>query len=1081
MTTIGLLLRSLWYFRRTNLGVVLGVAVATTVITGALIIGDSLRYTLSRSADQRLGQVSHVVLGGDRFFNAERATQLGENAEGVILINGVLSTQDGQTRVGEIAVNGIGDNFADLLGGPARPGVTRDAFGSAVLEGVVSNSLAERLGFKEQQVMILRVPKPSALPIDAALVNASEQDQAITIKIVGTVPDDLGGRFSLRAEQRPPLNLYLDRAALAEQLERPGLANALLSPQAPGRLAFTLQDLELGLNTQADSPVELSSPRVFLDASIESDLADLPGQRILTYLVNTIAFGERESPYAMVCAVDGLGGLKLSQDQIAINRWLADDLGADVNDKISLTYYLPDEGDRLVEASTTLTVVRVVEIEGGFADRTLTPDFPGLAEAETLSNWDAGPAIDRTRIRNEDEQYWEDHRATPKAFVSLETGQRLWANRFGTLTAIRFSNNITEDELTKRIDVDRLGLSPVNIREQAETAAAGTVDFGQLFLSLSGFIIIAGMVLTATLFAMSAEQRARQLGALMAMGLTRSQVAKLIVGEGGILALAGACVGVVGGVAYAHSVVAALTGAWSGAVAGTPLIVHITPGTLVIGFTSAVAVSLTTIALALVSLLRRPARELLGGAVGRVSGKPKTPFWLVIVIGVALILAGSACLVLARQAAGMRSALLGFASGAAWLAILILAFYAALIRREKRSRTGPTRMSIRQLAAFNLLRRRGRSLAAVVTLSCGVFLVLAVSGFRLGTETDATARQSGTGGFALILETTQPIRYDLNTALGRDHYFFETSDLPPGSVVAFRVNKGDDASCLNLNQTARPRLLGVNPEALADREAFPFMSHRDAREAWRLLKPAPRGSSQPVPVIADANTAQWALKLPVGETLTLTNEAGQPFDLRLVATLDNTILQGSLIMHEEAFEQLFPSTSGHRLLLIDADDDQTANRRSTLLQEVMQDEGVTITPTLDRLAQYNQVQNTYLTIFQALGGLGVVLGSLGLGVIAARNLIERRSELALLSAVGLSRRRIFSIQLIEHSLLLCLGLTFGILTAIIPASLQGPPLGKAWASSLIAIASTLLAGLIAILLALRSTGRNRLTDALRQD
>lgn len=1081
MTLLGLLLRSLWYFRRTNLGVIFGVTVATTVITGALIVGDSLRYTLGQTAEERLGEISHAIIGGDRFFSTALAEQIGGNAEGAILINGVLSTADERTRVGDVAVNGIGDNFAALLGGPPRPGISQDAFGRRVLEGVVNASLAERLGVTTNQVLILRVPKPSALPSDAALVNASEPAKAMSIKIIGIVPDNLGGRFSLRAEQRPPMNLYVDRAALAEELERPGSINVVLSASAPGELAFTLDDLELELKKESGKPAELSSPRVFLDASIESDLADLPGQRILTYLVNTVAFGERESPYAMVTASNKLGDLDLADDEIAINSWLANDIGASVGDSLTLTYYLPDEGSRLVEASATLTVARIVGIEGDFADRSLTPDFPGLAEAESLRRWDAGPAIKRERIRDKDEQYWEEYRATPKAFVSLETGQRLWANRFGTLTAIRFTDDIAKADLVERIDTSKLGLSPINVREQAEDAAAGTVDFGQLFLSLSGFIIIAGMVLTATLFAMSVEQRARQLGALMAMGLTRGQVARLVVGEGAVLALVGAVLGLGGGVAYAYGVIAALTGEWSGAVAGTTVTVYLWPGTLVIGLISAVAISLITMGLALVSLLRRPAQKLLAGAVGQVSGKPKTPLWLVIAGAAALILIGLATLMLARQATGMRSALFGFASGAAFLAMLILAFYFALILRVKRDRQHPARVTMLRLAAFNLLRRRGRSLAAVVTLSCGVFLVIAVSGFRLSSDIDPNDRQAGTGGFATIVETTQPIRYDLNTRLGRNHYFLDEADLPPGSVVAFRVNDGDDASCLNLNKSARPRLLGVEPMPLADRQAFTFASHADPREAWQLLQPVPRDRGQPVPVIADASTAQWALKLPIGQTMTLTDEVGQPFDVKLVATLDNSILQGSMIMHEEAFEQLFPSTSGYRLLLVDADTDDPSTKRAGMLQEAMVDEGVTTTPTTQRLAEYNQVQNTYLTIFQALGGLGVVLGSLGLGVIAARNLIERRSELALLSAVGLSRGRILLIQLIEHGLLLGLGLAFGVLTAAIPASLQGPLLGGAWRSSLAAISATLIAGLVAVVLGLLSAGRGRLTEALRKD
>ena len=65
------------------------------------------------------------------------------------------------------------------------------------------------------------------------------------------------------------------------------------------------------------------------------------------------------------------------------------------------------------------------------------PDFPGIAKAETTANWDAGFAIDMQKIRPKDEQYWKEYRGTPKAFVTLAAGRRMWGNRFGDVTAIR--------------------------------------------------------------------------------------------------------------------------------------------------------------------------------------------------------------------------------------------------------------------------------------------------------------------------------------------------------------------------------------------------------------------------------------------------------------------------------------------------------------------------------------------------------------------------------------------------------------------------------------------------------------------
>ncbi|MEM9345781.1 MAG: FtsX-like permease family protein [Planctomycetota bacterium] len=1071
MTLYRLMLQSMSRFWRTNLGVMLGVALASTVITGALLVGDSMRYTLSQAAKQRLGNIEQAVIGGDRFFTDSLAQSFGEGSSGVIIAEGVASTPDGNRRANNVTLIGIDAAFAGLMNIAVLPA------GNSVL---INQPLKDQLGLESNETFIIRVAEPSALPIDAALVNASKPSLALQVDLQDYVPgNDEGGRFSLRAEQTTPLNVFVDRNWLADQLGQPGKVNLALSAESIGPFEPSLDDLQLILQPRGGQQ-ELATDRIFLDPSIESDLADLPGQRILTYMVNTVALDGNESPYAMVTAANQLGNLDLADDEIAVNEWLAEDLGADIGDTLTLTYFLPDEGDRLVEASATLTIAQIVPLEGKFADRTLTPDFPGLAEADTLSRWDAGPAIDRSRIRDKDEAYWDDYRATPKAFINLETGQRLWTNRFGTLTAIRFDNEITEEQLLERIDAEALGLVVTDIKAQANAAAIGTVDFGQLFLSLSGFIIIAAIVLAVMLFTMSAEQRARQLGTLLALGLTRSQAMRLLLGEGVIVAFVGALLGVGGAVAYAYSVTNALAGVWSGAVAGSAVLLHMPATTLVIGPLVTLIICVLAMAIAIRGLTKHHARELLAGGVGKVSSASRFSWQITAGLAVAGI-AIALLLAITNTQTGMRGALFGFAAGGVGFAGGLLLLFTVLIRRGGGQSPGPLLRWNNALSVLNLTRRRGRTLAGVFMLGAGLFLVYAVSGFQLSSTDDPTNRASGTGGFALLVETSQPIRYDLNTELGRDHYVLGEDELPTGSVVPFRVSGGDDASCLNLNQTPTPRLLGVDPALLADRAAFRFQKVAYKASGWGVLNASTPNKRGMIPVIADANTAQWALKIAVGDTVTVPDEQGRPVTLQLVGTIENTILQGSLIINERDFERVFPSTSGHRMLLVDAVSGQAAGETRELLNEVLVDEGATITPTNERLAEYNRVQNTYLAVFQSLGGLGVLLGSLGLGIVTARNLLERRSELALLSAVGLSRKRIARIVLTEHAVILIVGLSLGSASAwLATMHAQSSSSLILWTTALAYIAP-LLVGLAAIVLGLMPALSGRLTDALRND
>ena len=76
-----------------------------------------------------------------------------------------------------------------------------------------------------------------------------------------------------------------------------------------------------------------------------------------------------------------------------------------------------------------------------------------------------------------------------------------------------------------------------------------------------------------------------------------------------------------------------------------------------------------------------------------------------------------------------------------------------------------------------------------------------------------------------------------------------------------------------------------------------------------------------------------------------------------------------------------------------------------MLEETLSDYGFDAASTAERLASYHRVENTYLSTFQMLGGLGMLLGTLGLAAVLLRNVFERRRELALLRAVGYGPRQ----------------------------------------------------------------------------
>ncbi|MCW8131775.1 MAG: ABC transporter permease, partial [Planctomycetota bacterium] len=384
------------------------------------------------------------------------------------------------------------------------------------------------------------------------------------------------------------------------------------------------------------------------------------------------------------------------------------------------------------------------------------------------------------------------------------------------------------------------------------------------------------------------------------------------------------------------------------------------------------------------------------------------------------------------------------------------------------------------LSLRNAARRRGRSMATLALLASGVFLVVAVGANRRDPAEGAEKRSSGTGGFALFAQASLPLIQDLNSDAGRETYNLSKDEMANVAVVPLRVRAGDDASCLNLNRAQTPQLWGVDPEELARREAFSFASAGDGPPGnpWlRLSGTEPDGA---IPAIGDMNSVMWALGQSVGGTLEFTDGRGAPFKVRIVATLATSVLQGGLAISEKHFIERYPGESGYRLFLIDAPRERLA-AVSKLLSERLIDQGFEVQPAARRLAEFGEVENTYLSTFQVLGGLGLLLGSIGMGVLVMRNVLERRGELALLRAVGFRIALIRRLVAGEHAALFAGGLLCGLaaaLVAVVPA-LRSPGAGVPYASLGLTVLAVAFSGLLWTWLAVAFALRGELLDGLR--
>src|SRR5205085_8625800 len=99
MSTLQLLARNLFYHWRGNFAVFLGITLGSAVLTGALLVGDSLYGSLRALTLDQLGWVEQAMLPG-RFFRAELAKEIeaGKRAP-VVLLQGSAAIKEHDVRV----------------------------------------------------------------------------------------------------------------------------------------------------------------------------------------------------------------------------------------------------------------------------------------------------------------------------------------------------------------------------------------------------------------------------------------------------------------------------------------------------------------------------------------------------------------------------------------------------------------------------------------------------------------------------------------------------------------------------------------------------------------------------------------------------------------------------------------------------------------------------------------------------------------------------------------------------------------------------------------------------------------------
>ncbi|MDH6303726.1 putative ABC transport system permease protein [Parabacteroides sp. PF5-5] len=970
--------------------IAVAVLIAVTVIVGSLVVGDSVRTTLVKRVTERLGNTESILFSRQSFMDEKLADSplFDGSARGMLLTNGFIS-QNG--KLVPVFVWGVDD--IPISGGAAK----------------VNPALLKELGQEKPDAIILRLPASGLVPSGSLFVTEN-YTSSMRLAYDGLVSLEEGGNISMKNEQLIPLNIFVNRKELAEAMETEGKINLILSDKKVSE-----EELKQVWNysfsglfiTQKEGFTEISSDRVFLQEKVVETISrnNREPNRLFSYLANAIERDSTSIPYSFVTAMDRYKGEVLQKDEIILSDYSANRLQAKPGDWVTVSYFTSQDLKTLKTEKLSLLVKKIVPLSELQEDKSLSADFPGLSNVERCTDWDSDLPIDMSLISDEDEAYWEQYRSTPKAILSYEAVAGHWGNAYGNATAVRMLN--TAPDLSE-LQSDMFGIQLIHPREAGLYAAKNGVDFSSLFLALGFFIIVSAMLLLIIPLSEMLYQRRHEIALLKSLGYTQKRITRILWTEAAPVVLASSVGGVILGILYTSLIMWLLGNVWKGATHTEGFAVYPHLLTIALGFLVGILLSLW--------LLRRTiVRSLKDKKVDNKRRKHSLKYKK----GLAITASILALAVSGFNFFFLQSVILFVLVG------IILIGTAALWGDYLICRNGtPSTNSFtsEKLIWSTLLANKKQAILSFVTLTMGVFIVFSVGLNRKGFA-DSSQIKTGTGGFSLWCESSVPVYHNMSTQAGREK--LSLTALPDDAEIMQCLRySADDASCLNLNKVSTPTVLGVDMDALLTHD-------------FRIEQnPYPLNEVQDVyPALVDATVLTWSLGMALGDTLFYEGDRGQRVGIRLSGTLSNSIFQGHILIDKKYFSDIWEETSGSEVFLLKVDESQREEVK-TLLSQALNEYGVRVTTTNDRLKQFNSVTDTYLTIFLTLGGLGLLVGIMSFIIVIRKNLSMRRKEIELYKTLGFTHQKIEQTLYKENVLIPLYAIATGVISSIVGVSIS---------------------------------------------
>ncbi len=547
MTSLSrLFLRDLRYHWKGLASLTAAACLICAVLTGAFLIGDSVRGTLMDNVKHN----AKVARYRQRFPIPVSSPV--QNALGVLHVKGF--TKDGIP----VDVYALPD---DAISG-------RDARGSS--------ALAKKLNLKDGEMISVRMQELSTIPAESAMGKPPELRQTPFVwRGEWTGPES---ELNFDDPQLPPNNLFVSREALTQALDLPETAVNEVWSQEPIRLSDdVLWELSGLVLDEWEGRSVLKSRSYFLPKAVSDALPEATA-RILTLFVEMLTDGTTDLSYFFASAIQN-GPVPVERGQVLVSSGLKERFEGPAE----LTFFASDSFRKIIRKTETMEHAGAVD-DSSITD-TLSPEIPGLTDSADCSGWEAAIPIDFDRIKDEDETYWNEHRSKPKAYLNFEEAQEMFA--LGQCTAALYSAGWTADRVRQET-LKTLRTMPEYSRVDdlmnmtADKVSRG-VPFAPLFLGLSFFLIVSGLLVLAMLLKLHIQDRAAEL-ALLCDYMPLKRVRRFLLAEFAAVLIPGMLAGLAAGTLLCRIQIFLLEHSWNGIVLMERIRFHGRPVSYLIAF-----------------------------------------------------------------------------------------------------------------------------------------------------------------------------------------------------------------------------------------------------------------------------------------------------------------------------------------------------------------------------------------------------------------------------------------------------------------------------------------------------------------